>query len=219
MFKRFFILIFLTASSLIVYSGNFIPPSDTAFLPVKDTLSLKLKISKSSEINKTIESDFVQEKHMSIFTEPVISKGHFCYKNKTMVRWEYIDPFEYLVIINNGKLSVKDNAKISSYDMTANSAFIEINSKLNSIIKGDIVNDKKDFIIKYFENKSFYQLRLKPLSKDMKNFFKEIIIYFDKKDASVARIKMVELTDDYTEIKFIDKKVNVDISDEKFNLK
>jgi outer membrane lipoprotein-sorting protein len=209
----------LVIAALSANSENYGSPADTSYTPVKDTITLKKKISGSSEINKTIESNFIQEKHMSIFTEPVTSKGRFSYKNKTMVRWEYTEPFEYVVVINNGKLSVRDNSKVNSYDMTANSAFLEINGKLNAIIKGDIVNDNKDFRIRYFENNSLYLLKLKPLSKDMKNFFKEIEICFDKKDISVSIIKMVELSGDFTEIKFIGKKINVEISDDKFNLK
>ena len=219
MCRKWVIGFIIVLSTINVFSTNFISPPDTNYYPVKDTATLKLKISKSSEINKTIESDFIQEKHMSIFTEPVISKGHFCYKNKTLVRWEYVDPFQYVVVINNGKLSVRDNSKVSSYDMTANAAFLEINGKLNAIIQGDIVNDKKDFAVKYFENSSYYLLKLKPLSKEMKKFFKFIDIYFDKKDVSVSIIKMTELSGDFTEIKFTGKKLNIEISDEKFKLK
>jgi outer membrane lipoprotein-sorting protein len=53
----------------------------------------------------------------------------------------------------------------------------------------------------------------------MKKFFKEIAICFDKKDVSVSIIKMTELSGDFTEIKFIEKKINVEISDDMFNLK
>jgi outer membrane lipoprotein-sorting protein len=62
-------------------------------------------------------------------------------------------------------------------------------------------------------------LKLKPLSKEMKKFFKEIAICFDKKDVSVTIIKMIELSGDYTEIKFISKRLNVEIPDDKFILK
>jgi outer membrane lipoprotein-sorting protein len=69
------------------------------------------------------------------------------------------------------------------------------------------------------ENNTYYLLKLKPLSKEMKKFFKEIDIYFDRKDVSVSIIKMTELSGDYTEIKFISKRLNVEIPDDKFILK
>ncbi len=216
--KKWLMVIALLIVSICANSEIYRFPADTSFVPVKDTNSVKKKISGSSDINKTIESDFLQEKHMSIFTEPVVSKGHFSYKNKTMVRWEYLEPFEYVVVINNGKLAVRDNSKVSSYDMTANSAFMEINGKLNAIIKGDIVNENKDFKISYFENSNLYLLKLKPYSKNMKNFFNGIEICFDKKDLSVSIIKMIELSGDYTVIKFTGKKINIEIPDNKFNL-
>jgi outer membrane lipoprotein-sorting protein len=195
------------------------PPKDTAFSAMKDTTAFKNKLSQTSKNLKTLESDFIQEKHMDILTEASISKGHFSFKNGNLVRWEYTDPFKYIIIINDGKIAVIDEKRTSSYDLTANSAFIEINSKLAGLINGDIVNSKNDFRIKYFENEHQCLLKLAPIAKNMKDYFKSIFVWFDKSDYTVAKIRMTELSGDFTEICFTGKKINQPIADDRFVIK
>lgn len=216
-----FILFFAVTSGITAampVSGNPLP-KDTAFGPMKDTTAFKAKLSQVSKNLITIESDFIQEKHMDILTDASISKGHFSFKNGKLVRWEYTEPFKYIIVINDGKISVKDEARTSSYDLTSNSAFLEINSKLAGIINGDIVNSKSDFRIKFFENESLYLLKLTPIAKGMKDYFKSIFVWFDKSDYTVSRLRMTELSGDFTEISFTGKKINQPIPDERFNLK
>jgi outer membrane lipoprotein-sorting protein len=208
----------VNATAIINICGT-LPPKDTVFTAMKDTTAFKNKLSQTSKNLKTLESDFIQEKHMDILTEASISKGHFSFKNGNLVRWEYTDPFKYIIIINDGKISVIDEKRTSSYDLTANSAFIEINSKLAGLINGDIVNSKSDFNINYLENEHLFLLKLKPISKGMKDYFKSIFVWFDKSDYTVAKIRMTELSGDFTEISFTGKKINQPIADDRFNIK
>ena len=48
---------------------------------------------------------------------------------------------------------------------------------------------------------------------------KKIKIYVDKADISVAKIKMIESSDDFTSIDFTNRTLNQPIDNEKFNLK
>jgi len=218
---KYKISIFIIATLLQykIFASESLMPIDTAYKKVTDTIKLKAEIVKSSKNLKTIDADFVQEKNMSILTEPVTSKGHFYFKNNTMIRWEYKTPFQYIIVINNGKLSIKDNSKVNTYDMTANSAFAQINSKLGGIIQGDIINDNKDFKINYYENNNNYLLKLTPLNGNLKSFFKEIDIYLNKSDFLLSTLNMIELSGDYTKIEFINRKNNTEISDDVFVIK
>ena len=74
-----------------------------------------------------------------------------------------------------------------------------------------------DFKIEFKENNNQYYVSLVPVATKMKQMINEIHIYFDKKDFSVTRLKMDEQGDDNTIIDFSNKKMNGNISDEKFN--
>ena len=58
-----------------------------------------------------------------------------------------------------------------------------------------------------------------PKNEKMKKMLNEIQIYFDKKDLTVSKLKMLELDGDYTLIDFYDKKTNTPINDEIFIVK
>jgi outer membrane lipoprotein-sorting protein len=74
--------------------------AQTGFKPVKDTLSLKEKINRISKETASLESDFVQVKTLSMLSEKITSKGHFCFKKDNLLRWEYVSPYTYIIVIN-----------------------------------------------------------------------------------------------------------------------
>ncbi len=192
--------------------------AQNGFKPVKDTVSLKEKINRISKETNSLESDFVQVKTLSMLSEKITSKGHFCFKKDNLLRWEYISPYTYIIVINKEKVLIKDENKLKKYDMNSNKIFKEINDIMISCINGNILNSKK-FKIAYSENDKGYRLELTPLVKGMKESLKKIYMYFDKAVTSVIKLEMVETTDDFTVIDFTNKKVNGDIPAEKFILK
>jgi len=190
--------------------------AQTAFTKMSNTEEFKTKLNEMSKLVKTIESNFSQEKNLSILSKAINSKGYFCYKKENKVRWEYTEPYSYLVIIRESKLFVKDKNNKKQYDTQSNKMFQELNNFLVGCINGDILSKTTDYKIEYMENNVQFYVKLVPNSKKMKDMISEIHIYFDKKDYSVSRLKMVEQGGDYTNIEFLNKKLNGVISDEKF---
>ena len=58
-----------------------------------------------------------------------------------------------------------------------------------------------------------------PVDVKMREFLEEIQLYFDKKDLTVARLKMMEQGGDFTMVNFVNKKVNAGIPDQQFDFK
>lgn len=192
--------------------------AQTPFKAVKDTLSLKSKISNMSNQTNSIESDFIQLKNLSMLSEKITSKGHFWFQKQNNLRWEYSEPYKYTIVINKDKILIKDENKVKKYDMNSNKVFKEINDIMISCINGDILNSNK-FKIQYFENDKTYKLELIPGNKAMKESLKKINMYFDKNVTSVIKLDMIEPGGDITTIDFNNKKLNAAISSEIFMLK
>lgn len=189
-----------------------------SFKLVKDTTLLKQKIESMSKNTSSIESDFTQEKNLSMLSEKIVSKGHFVFKKDNLLRWEYNSPTKYLIVINKDKILIKDEKKITKYDMNNNKVFKEINDIMLSCVQGTIFKSNK-FKSAYFENDRYYKLELKPLVKSMKDTFKTINLMFDKTVSSVVKIEMIEASEDVTTIDFINKKLNAAIPQELFIIK
>jgi len=208
----FKIIIVFTMSASSLFAQN------KTFNKVTNLEQLKTKIAEYSNKTNSIKSDFVQEKHLEILETPLISKGQFYYKKQNNIRWEYTTPLQYIIVIHNGKFTIKDETKVNEYDIESNKMFKEINNMIITSMKGEIINNK-DFTTFFFENNKYYLAKLKPNKKEIAGFISLIKIYFDKTDFSVSKVIMVETEHDYTQIVFKNKNVNTTLNESIFNIK
>lgn len=187
--------------------------------PMKDVAAFRQNLMTMSAKVKTIESDFIQEKNLSILSNKVVSKGHFCYRKENNIRWEYLQPYKYLIIISDGKIFIKEEQGQKQYDIQSNKMFQEMNKFISGCIQGDILRNDKEYTITYFEDDKNYFVSLVPKSEAMRKMLNEVQIWFNREDFTVSRISMVEQGGDYTKIEFLNKKLNTDIPIEKFSFK
>jgi len=188
------------------------------YTAVTDLSKFKAAFMDVAQKTTTIKSDFIQDKNMSMLAEKITSKGKFWFKKNNQVRMEYTDPFQYLMIINQDKVYIKDGAKENTISTKSNKLFQQINKITVDCVQGTALNNP-DFATKVFENKGNYLVELTPVSKNLKDYFSTIIIIIDKKDYSVASIEMNESSGDNTTIKFINKEMNTILPDALFYIK
>src|SRR5258705_1416838 len=90
------------------------------YKPVADMPAFKEQFAAASRYTQTIKADFVQEKNLSMLSEKITSKGKFWFKKDNLVRMEYNQPFQYLVIINKNNVFVKDGQKENKISAKSN---------------------------------------------------------------------------------------------------
>ena len=89
---------------------------------------------------------------------------------------------------------------------------------MSSSISGEILNND-DFDVSLFENTDTYLAELVPNLSAMKKSIKKINIYFNRETHTVSKIIITEPSDDYTSIVFYNQKVNIELPDERFEIK
>ena len=179
--------------------------------------SFKEKFAASSQKTNTIQSDFVQEKNLSMLSEKIVSKGKFWFKKENFVRMEYNHPFTYLMILNNGKVYIKDGQKENTVSAASSKLFRQINNIMIDCMKGTALNNA-DFSSRIFEGGQTFLVELSPTTKSLKDFFQHINIIVDKKDFTATTIEMYEPGGDNTVIHFINKQLNTIIPDALFTI-
>jgi len=190
------------------YAGYMLLTNSTAF---------KEQFTAASQKTNTIQSDFVQEKNLSMISEKIVSKGKFWFKKENSVRMEYNHPFIYLMILNNGKVYIKDAQKENTVAAGSNKLFRQINNIMIDCMKGSAL-DNPDFTARIFEGRQTFLIELSPAAKSLKDLFQHINIIVDKKDYTVAMIEMYEPGGDNTIIHFINKQLNATIPDALFTI-
>jgi len=202
----FLALIFLSTTVLAQHAG---------YTPVADTATFKQQFATASQKVNTIKSDFVQVKNLSMLSEKITSKGKFWFKKENMVRMEYNQPFQYLMILNKNDIYIKDGQKENKISTKSNKLFQQINQIMVDCVKGTAFSNK-DFSVKVFQNSTGYLIEMSPINKTLKDMFKNINVTVDKKQYSVNSIEMLETSGDNTVITFANKEINTILPDALF---
>jgi len=188
------------------------------YKPVTDMASFKQDFTTIAQKTQTIKSDFLQEKNLSMLSDKIISKGKFWFKKDNLVRIEYTQPFQYLMVMNQNNVFIKDGQKENKMSTRSNNLFQQINKITVDCIQGTALNNT-DFTIKVFENTQGYLIEMTPVTRTLKEFFKNINIAVAKKDYAVTKIDMIEPGGDNTVINFLNRETNTNIPDAIFAIK
>ncbi|MBL7858694.1 MAG: outer membrane lipoprotein carrier protein LolA [Cyclobacteriaceae bacterium] len=187
----------------------------TGYKPIENPNDFKKQFAAESERVHTITSNFTQEKVLTALTEKITSSGQFWFSRSNKIRLEYKKPFSYVMIMNDGKLLVRDDQKETRINVNSNKLFQQVNRIIVDCVQGTILTSK-DFTTRVFENEKTYLLEMTPASKTLKDFFLTIVLVVERADYSVTSIRMNEPTGDYTIMTFREKKLNVPVPDAVF---
>jgi outer membrane lipoprotein-sorting protein len=207
------VLMFLLLPVLAVTAGAQTRPLSSA-----DAVQVSKRISETSKNILSIEANFIQTKELSVIKEKIISRGIFYFKKEKMLRWEYTDPFPYLIIFNNDRIYVKDEDRENHINIQSNKVFREINNILIGAVKGTLLSDSKNFQCSITDRHDQYQSVLVPKNPRIKETLSEIVLFFNKSDYTVEKLVLREVSGDYTIIEFNGKKINQNLGDEKFSI-
>lgn len=183
-------------------------------LTAAEATAMKAKVKALSEQTETITADFVQYKHLDFLSNDIKSEGKLAFKAPNWVKWEYVKPFAYAVLFKNETLFINDDGNKSDMDMGSNSIFKQSNQLITASIKGDMF-DAEEFDVTYFKNDKGYIVHFKPKDDQFATFIKTFEITFNDLGEVIA-VKMLEPSDDYTQIIFSNRKTNQKLSDAVF---
>ena len=179
-----------------------------------EAIHLKSMVKKLSYETKTITADFVQYKHLDFLSNDIESNGKLAFKSPDMVKWEYVKPFAYSVLFKNETLYINDNGNKSDMDMGSNKIFKQLNQLITASIKGDMF-DASEFEVFYFKTDGNNEVHFNPKDEQFAEFIKSFHITFNTK-GEVQEVKMIEPSDDYTQIIFSNRTTNQPLSDAVF---
>ncbi|MCX2745371.1 outer membrane lipoprotein carrier protein LolA [Mangrovivirga sp. M17] len=208
-------IIFILFTSCILATGF----AQQDYTEMNNVKLFKSELEKQTASIKSIEADFLQNKHMKILTRPLQSKGVIRYKAPNKVRWTYREPYKYDIILNGNEIIINDDGNVNAFSVNSSKMFSEMNDLIVNSVQGNVLDESR-FKLSYFENSENYKVNLIPIDKEkIGAFFSEIVIYFNKTDYSVKKVEMYEPGGDHTEIVFQNKEFNSSISSDVFSAK
>lgn len=216
-YRSFFV--FLTAAIL------FIPSSLRCFPQVKELSADEaeafiLDMADVLKTNHSMQVDFKQERHLSMFLEPLVSKGICFFKDPGQLRWEIFEPYKSLLIFNDNSVAKYDfeqgdprRLNLGSEDMIR-----EVLAQIMDWMKGDFRDSAEIYNIRIFKNGKFL-LRLIPRSAELLKNIQFIELQIDLLTKHVTQVIIQESEADFVRIGFFNEQNNLDLDGQLFDLK
>jgi outer membrane lipoprotein-sorting protein len=209
MFRYFSTLLFFSFAAAI---------ASAQYKPVPNTATFKTQFTAASAKTTDISADFKQEKTLTLLSEKLISKGIFYFKKENLVRMEYTSPYQYVMIINGSKVTVKDGQKTNTMSSSSNKIFQQLNQLMMDCMRGTVF-ENKDFSVRLFEDTDTYLAEMIPVTSQMSSLFKKVNVVIKKNSFVVSQVQMFEPSGDNTLISYFNQKINTSLPDALFTVK
>lgn len=169
----------------------------------QDNSALLMQYAQKMNEVKTLQSDFAEEKHLSLLSTPLESKGHLVFdKNAQQLNWQYQVPFQKGFFIEKGQVyRLQGETKAPIQDamgkMMAAQMMIWLTLDFEAL--------QKDYQVTLNQ----YEIIFVPRTKDHK-VVKQIRVWLDeKKPQLVKQVKMEDPSGDFVLWKFSNTQLNV----------
>ncbi len=177
--------------------------------------SVLKEIIKRNKTIHTVESDFIQVKHISFFEDSLVSSGKFFFRRPDKMVWKYEHPFLYAIVITGDSISFRDEKKLRQFDAGTNVMFSQIKQVIFNMVSGNMLTDSS-YQTALVKTPSYNIVQFNPKNEVMKKYLHRIDLYFDKKTSDMIQIKMNEASGDYTFLYFKNRKLNQPLSNNVF---
>ena len=150
---------------------------------------------------QSLSCQFTQTKQSSLLVDNAEAKGKMSYSRTKSMRWEYITPYSYALVVEGDSLSMTGNGTAST-NQKANRMMKEMSSLIIGSINGERLFDERTFSINIYEETGCYRVKMNPKRKDMQRMFQNITFLFGSDDYTVRSVVLTEKSGDATTINF-----------------
>ena len=204
---------------LFIILGNIGPGFARDLDPIPQDLlnSILLDAGKNFNAVETMKTLLTQEKNISIFSEPVISKGFCIFKRPGKLRLEFTEPFKSSLMVNDNQ--------VYKYEYF-NGAWKKLNPG-NKEIMLIIMNHITSWLSGRFNDSNLYEISgffrpevtilLTPKNDEFKKFIGSFELGLNRELNGLDYIIIHETKKDFTKIQFHNDTLNEELSDNLFD--
>ncbi|MFT7154344.1 MAG: outer membrane lipoprotein-sorting protein, partial [Alteromonas macleodii] len=155
---------------------------------------------------ESIKGDIKQEKGFSFLTEKLVSEGVFLYQNESKLRWEFKEPIEYIILINDNSMRLKEEGEEKKYK-GMNQILRQVKEIILGCINGSIMINS-NYKTSFFANETDIRILLQPKAKNLKEFIEQIEVEFSTEGSTLQKVTLTDPSGDMTDIRFSNIVVN-----------
>jgi outer membrane lipoprotein-sorting protein len=178
-----------------------ISPVQTAFAAEAEELqSFLTEIQAASDQVRSFSSEFVQERRLALFTEPVIFRGSLVVVRPDRLRWEFISPVPSVLIFRGDRgIRCNDKAPPVHFDLGTDPIMRTVAEQLWLWLGGDYSRLNATY---QMEKSGPASLTISPKDKAMLEYITSITITFNKTSKQPEKVEIADPGGDMTIISF-----------------
>ena len=153
---------------------------------------------------KTVFARFVQERHLSLFQEPLRSEGYLCCEKPGRIRWEITIPYRSVLVSDGSGVAQFEwmDDQWKRLDLGLADAMQHIVNQIAGVIEGRYVNSRREFEISVAPGDAGPILTLVPQQEKVRKMMRAIEVHLAADLKGTRRVVLRESNADFTEIRF-----------------
>jgi outer membrane lipoprotein-sorting protein len=186
-----------------------------------DAKDVLLRVEKKMSEVKTIEADFTQEKVLSAFTHPLLSKGKIYIQKPLLFSWRVDTPVKYCMVIKDDSLKQWDEEtkQVQHISLSDKPGFSDVIAQIKIWFSGAYSSLVNDYEVKVISEDPV-QLEFAPkASNPAGDVIKTVCVSFEKDERYLREIRIQEKGGDKTTLTFSSAKLNTAIDPSAWEVK
>ena len=158
----------------------------------------------------TVLTRFVQERHLSLFTEPLHSEGWLCFQTPGRLRWETVAPYKSILVSDGAGVAQFEwtGAQWKKLDLGLGDALENVMSQIAGVMDGRFARDQQGYTAAVNRNADELVITLIPRHEMMRKMIAAIEVHLAADLQGTRRVVLRETDGDYTDITFTEQTVN-----------
>lgn len=160
---------------------------------------------------RSVQADFIQEKHLPILTRPLEARGRFIYRAPHSLRWEYRSPMQTVLLMHQGRVQ----RFVATADGWQPDAGVDAQSmefvmqQISAWMSGQF--DQTPMFEANLEGAR--RIHLTPLSPEMGRMIMRIEVVMSEQPGVMRTVTIFEAEDAFTRYTFVAPRINAPIAD------
>ncbi|MFQ5591692.1 MAG: outer membrane lipoprotein carrier protein LolA [Phycisphaerae bacterium] len=211
------ILAFVCAAGRVHAAGAPAPSTAPHELSDEQTQRFLSDISDKLGSVTTLRADFVQERRMAAFIDPLTAKGTCFFMAPQRIRWELKEPYRSALLFNDGKVAkvLYEDGRPRRLEHGSREVMRQVLRIIALWMRGDFDAAKEYFDTQVLRD-SVYRLRLTPRGEEMAAIIRTIELAVDPESKRIRQITIREARDDQIVITFVREEVNIALDEALF---
>lgn len=187
-------------------------------VPLSDKQSQEVmaQLTEAAMGMKTMQCRFVQSKVSTMLAEPSVAEGTMHFASPDKMRWEYIMPYAFALVVNGDRIVKVTDGKAEVLDGKSGRMYQGMVGLIMGSASGKKLFDTTVFDVVMYDDDTFWRAEMTPKRRDMKRMFSQLVFRFDKKTKGISRVEFKDAGGDLISIRFEDIKLNEAIGEKVF---